>query len=122
MPGQLPPGPGGPPGLNDFRWIFRPVELQDMARARYGDLWTLRLARGETWVLTSRPNLIEELFKADPKVLHGGEGNNIALGLLGPNSLLLLDEDAHTAQRKILQPFLYGERLERYPELMASIC
>lgn len=121
MPGALPPGPGGFPGLNDFRWIFRPVPLQEMAKARYGDLWSLKLARDQ-WVLVSRPALIDSVFKADPKVLHGGEGNNIALSLLGPNSVLILDEDAHAAQRKMLRPFLYGQRLDRYPELMASIC
>jgi cytochrome P450 len=76
----------------------------------------------ETWVMTSRPALIEELFKADPTVLHAGEGNNVAIALHGRKALTQLDEDAHQAQRKILRPFFYGERLERYPELMAGIC
>jgi cytochrome P450 len=92
-----------------------------MAKKRYGDLWSLKLARDQ-WVLVSRPDLIESIFKTDPKVLHGGEGNNIALSLLGPHSVLILDEDEHAAQRRLLRPFLYGERLDRYPELMATIC
>jgi cytochrome P450 family 135 len=121
-PVRLPPGPGGIPGMNDFRWIFRPVVLQDNARKRYGNIWSLKLLRGEQWVLVSAPDLIEQIFKTDPKVLHGGEGNSIAVSVLGPRSLLLLDEDEHLRQRKVMRPFLYGERLDHYPELMASIC
>ena len=121
MAGTLPPGPGGFPGLNDFRWIFRPVPLQEMAKKRYGDLWSLQLARDQ-WVLVSRPELINQVFKTDPKVLHGGEGNNIAVSLLGRTSVLVADEDLHAAERKVLRPFLHGDRLDRYPELMAGIC
>src|SRR2546421_242989 len=44
MAAQLPPGPGRP-GVNDFRWIFQPIALQESAKARYGDIWSLRMAR-----------------------------------------------------------------------------
>lgn len=97
------------------------MALWEGAQARYGELWTLRMA-SETWVMTSRPALIEELYKADPTALHAGEGNNVAVALHGRNALTQLDEGAHQAMRKILRPFFYGEHLERYPELMAGIC
>lgn len=119
---QLPPGPRTPRVVNGFRWVFQPVALQEAAQKRFGDLWSMELLRGERWLMVARPNLVEEVFAADPTVLHGGEGNNIAISLLGPHSVLLLDEDEHTAQRKLLRPFFYGERLDRYPELIASIC
>jgi cytochrome P450 len=95
--------------------------MQEDVKARYGDLWTLRLLHGVTWVMVSRPDLVEEVFKADPHVLHGGESNVIAKNLLGPKSVLILDGDEHSAQRKLLRPFFYGERLDRYPEIMATI-
>jgi cytochrome P450 family 135 len=122
MPSNLPSGPSGPAVLNGLNWIFRPIDLEERAKARFGDAWTLRLLGGERWVVLSRPDLIEQVFAADGTVLHGGEGNNIAASLLGPHSVLLLDEHEHTVQRKLLRPFFYGERLDRYPELMASIC
>jgi cytochrome P450 len=122
MPGNMPPGPSGPAVVNGFKWTMKPLELEEAAKARYGDVWTLRLLGGEKWLMVSRPDLIEQVFKADGTVLHGGEGNNVASALLGPHSVLLIDEEEHTEQRRLLRPFFYGERLDRYPELMASIC
>ena len=41
------------------------------------------------------PQLVREVFSGDGEVLRGGEANAQALGMLGPNSLLLLDGEPH---------------------------
>ncbi len=56
----LPPGPGIPL-RNSFRWMFRVAELLDGGRARYGEMWTLRLLAGTTLVIISDPKLIEDV-------------------------------------------------------------
>ena len=52
-------------------------------------------------------------------MLHAGEGNaNLSL-ILGDNSVLLLDGEAHLRQRRLLLPPFHGERMRAYGELMA---
>jgi cytochrome P450 len=41
--------------------------------------------------------------------------------MLGEHSLLLLDEDQHLRERKLMLPAFHGEALRRYPELMREI-
>jgi cytochrome P450 len=69
----------------------------------------------------SNPDHIKQVFTGDPRVFHAGEGNRILLPVLGEHSLLLLDEDAHMEQRKLLLPPLHGQRMQRYGELMSEI-
>ena len=46
----------------------------------------------------------KQVFTGDPRLLHAGEANVVLLPLLGRHSVLLLDEGAHMAQRKLLLP------------------
>ena len=41
--------------------------------------------------------------------------------MLGSHSVLLLDEQPHMAQRKLMLPPFHGERMKRYGELMAEV-
>jgi cytochrome P450 len=41
--------------------------------------------------------------------------------MLGHHSLLLLDEDEHMRERKLMLPAFHGEALRRYPELIREI-
>jgi cytochrome P450 family 135 len=122
MPGQNPPGPRSRL-RNTYDWMRHPAELMENGRARYGDVWTLGLMRGTTFVLVSDPKLVEQVFKTDPTELHAGEANSmIGTALLGENSVLLLDEEAHTTQRKLLQMPLHHDRVHRYREVMTRLC
>jgi cytochrome P450 len=88
---------------------------------RYGDLWTLRLL-AESFVLVSHPELVRQIFTSPPSVMHAGEANSILEPVVGPRSVLLLDEREHMTQRKLLLPPFHGERMERYGELIADAC
>jgi cytochrome P450 len=87
---------------------------------RYGDVFTLRVLR-ETWVVLADPDAIKQVFTGDPRVFHAGEGNELLAPLLGPYSLLVLDEGEHISQRKLLLPPFHGERMKAYSEIMAEI-
>jgi cytochrome P450 len=105
-----------------LKWIRKPAATMEEAHATYGDVWTLRLLAGTNFVFVSDPKLIEQVFTADDKVIHGGDANMIATALLGENSVLLLDEVPHMTQRKLLLPPFHGDRVQRYHDTMARIC
>ena len=118
---RLPPGPGLPTVLQTLRWGFRPMRFMEDCRRRYGDLFTVRILQGGTWVFLAHPDHVKQVFTGDPKVFHAGEGNEILLPLVGDHSVLLLDEKPHMRQRKLLLPPFHGERMERYGELMREV-
>ena len=93
----------------------------ERCRDRYGDAFTLRIANEGTWVMFSDPAAVKQVFTGDPKLLHAGEANGILRPIVGPNSVLLLDERAHMAQRKLLLPPFHGERMKAYGELMTAV-
>jgi len=117
---MLPPGPKLPVPLQTLGWIARPGPFLERCRDRYGDAFTLRIANEGTWVMLSDPPAVKQVFTGDPKLLHAGEANAILRPILGPSSVLLLDDRAHMAQRKLLLPPFHGERMMAYGELMTA--
>lgn len=117
----LPPGPSWSPLGATLRWLFMPIALMEGCQARYGDAFTMRFLHEGVTVLISNPADIQRLFTADPSVVHAGEGRRLMLPIFGENSLLCLDESAHTTQRRLLLPPFHGERLSAYAGLMAEI-
>jgi cytochrome P450 len=110
-----------PRALQTAIWMRKAQWLMDTCQARFGDMFTLKIANEGTWVITSDPDTIKQVFTGDPSKLHAGEANQILLPVLGPNSVLLLDDERHLSQRKLLLPPFHGERMQRYGELMGSI-
>ncbi len=93
----------------------------ERCRERYGDVFTMRIAQEGHWVVVADPELVKQIFTGDPKLLHAGEGNRILGPVVGSHSVLLLDEQPHMAQRKLMLPSFHGERMKRYGELMADV-
>lgn len=110
-----------PRALQTAIWFRKAQWLMDTCRARFGDTFTLRIAGEGTWVVTADIDAIKQIFTGDPRLLHAGEGNRILLPVLGSNSVLLLDDDRHLSQRKLLLPHFHGARMQRYGELMEQI-
>ena len=121
MTPSLPPGPSAPRPLQTVRWLTRPVAFLEDAHRRYGDMFTMRIAYEGTWVFTSDPEAVKQVFTGDPRLLHAGEANIVLLPVLGSHSVLLLDDDAHLAQRKLMLPSFHGERMRGYEETMAEV-
>ena len=94
--------------------------MEDAAR-RYGDMFTLKIANEGTWVFISHPDAVKQVFTGDPRLLHAGEANIVLLPVLGSHSVLLLDDDAHMAQRKLMLPSFHGERMRGYEQTMAEV-
>src|ERR1019366_357487 len=73
------------------------------------------------FVILSDPEEVKQLFTAPPDVLHPGEGARVLEPLIGRNSVILLDEDAHLEQRKLMLPAFQGSRMQRLTGLMTEI-
>ena len=117
----LPPGPSTPRALQTARWLVRPSAYMEECRRRYGDSFTLRIANEGTWVFVTDPEDVKQVFTGDPRLLHAGEANIVLLPVLGSNSVLLLDDDAHMSQRKLMLPPFHGERLKGYAGTIADV-
>jgi cytochrome P450 family 135 len=118
---SLPPGPATPRPLQTLRWLVRPSAYMEDCLRRYGDSFTLQIAKEGTWVFITDPEAVKQVFTGDPRLLHAGEANIVLLPVLGSNSVLLLDDAAHMAQRKLLLPPFHGERLKGYADTMAEV-
>src|ERR687894_49519 len=117
----LPPGPSAPSVIQTLAWWNRPLAYLERNRARYGKRFTIRLLGIPPFVMLSDPADIKELFTAPPDVVHPGEGARILEPLVGTNSVILLDEDAHLSQRKLMLPAFHGEKMDKLSDLVAEV-
>src|SRR6185436_14141211 len=118
---MLPPGPSAPSWLQTTRWWTRPVPMMEDCRTRFGKRFTVRLLGTPPFVLLSDPPEIKAVFTAPPDVLHPGEGARILEPVVGRFSLILLDEDAHLSQRRLMLPAFHGEQIARLIGVMAQV-
>jgi cytochrome P450 len=102
-------------------WARHAQWMLEQCRARFGSMFTLKIAYEGTWVVVSDPDDVKQIFTGDPKVFHAGEGNQILKPVLGENSVLILDEKPHMSQRKLLLPPFHGARMQGYEEKMTEI-
>jgi cytochrome P450 len=102
-------------------WFRRAQWLMSQCAARFGETFTLRIFHEGSWVMVSNPEHVKQVFTGDPHAFHAGEGNRVLLPILGQHSLLLLDEEDHMEQRKLLLPPFHGQRMQRYGRLMREV-
>jgi cytochrome P450 len=117
----LPSGPRLPAAVQSAAWFAHPWNFMDRCAARYGDTFTLRPLGERPWVMVSHPDVVKEVFNGPPELLHAGEGNRILLPVVGANSVLLLDDDAHRQQRRLLMPPFRGNQLASYADTMTTV-
>ncbi len=91
------------------------------ARERYGKRFSVRLLGQPPFVVLSDPEEIKQVFQAPPEVLHPGEGARILEPIVGPNSVILLDEKPHLEQRKLMLPAFHGDAMQSLAELMTEL-
>src|SRR5690349_842971 len=117
----LPPGPRMPRALQTAIWSRQAQWMLGQSRARFGDMFTIRIAHEGDWVMLADPEMVKQVFTGDPKIFHAGEGNQILRPILGDNSVLVLDEKPHMSQRRLLLPPFHGERMKGYERTMSEI-
>jgi cytochrome P450 len=110
-----------PAALQTIGWWSRPTAYLERCRARYGRRFTIRLLGQPPFVVLSDPEEIKQLFLAPPDVLHPGEGARLLEPVIGPHSVILLDEEPHLEQRRLLLPAFHGASMQRLSSLMADL-
>ncbi len=104
-------------------WALRPLPFLDRCAARYGESFTLRIRGERPWVLISNPEHVKQVFTTDAQRVGSGaaEANPLLEPLLGPRSVMLLDEPQHLADRKRLLPSFHGQRMREYGAMMTDV-
>ena len=118
FPAPLPPGPSASALSQLLRYVPRPAEFLEECAEQFGDRFTVRLAGFGTFVMLARPAAVQDVFRAAPTALHSGEANAFLAATLGPRSVLVLDEEAHARQRRVLMPPFHGERMRAHVDRM----
>ena len=111
-----------PSRMQAVGWALRPLPFMERCRERYGDLFTLRV-RGRPWVFLSDPADVGKVLTITPELVRAGaaEANPLLEPLLGPRSVMLLDEPEHMTHRKFILPSFHGARMRGYGEMMVEV-
>jgi cytochrome P450 len=121
MQPSLPAGPSYPSLIQGIGLWSRPLAFLERCRARYGKRFTIRFPFTPPFVAITEPDQVKEIYTAPPDVLHPGEGARVLAPVVGHNSVILLDGDAHMEQRKLLLPAFHGERMKRLADLVTEV-
>jgi cytochrome P450 len=117
----LPAGPRSPAAWQLFAYSRTPLALLDSNARRHGDTFTIRLAGYGKLVMLSDPAAVRDVFRGDPRVLHSGEGNEFLAASVGRNSVIVLDEEPHERQRRVLTPPLSGEAMRAHSDTIIEV-
>ncbi|HSK50887.1 MAG TPA: cytochrome P450 [Solirubrobacterales bacterium] len=116
----LPPGPRLPRAVQALGWVKRPLPFLERCQRRYGDTFTLRMTHWGDWVVLCDPADVKTVFTAGDAV--GVDvANPLLWPILGPRSVMLLEEPRHMMRRKLMLPPFHGERMQRDAEVMAEV-
>jgi cytochrome P450 len=126
---RLPPGPALPRAVQTLEWYVRPTRFLERCHDEHGEIFTVRLVaqamlgpRAEpedgTWVLVTNPAHVKEIFTGDPSLMRSP--TRFLEPVLGPNSVFIVEEPRHLAQRKALLPAFHGERIAHFEQLIAD--
>lgn len=111
----LPPGPRSK-WLTTFRVMTAGPEVIERWRDTYGDPFRIRALNGDL-VTTGRPELIREIFTADPDD-YLPFGNDVLTPLIGAESLLIRSGPSHRRERRLLGPPFLGSRVRGLGPMM----
>jgi cytochrome P450 family 135 len=116
----LPPGPRMPRALQAVGWAKRPYPFMKRCQERFGDVFTLRILHSGTWVFLCDPEDVKRIFTAPPGTLGVALANPLLEPVLGPRSVMLLEEPAHMTRRRLMLPPFHGKRTGADAEMMAE--
>lgn len=115
---SLPPGPRGKLATT-LKIVRDPKAAFSTWAKQYGDPFLVHAANGPI-VVTGRPDLIKEIFGAEPDYFEPFAAKTL-LPLLGAGSVLLLNGNAHRKERRMLTPLFHGERMKAYASEIQAV-
>ncbi|MDV8002143.1 cytochrome P450 [Rhodococcus sp. IEGM 1408] len=122
MTDVLPPGPRLPGLVQALLTLSAPALTFPAAARRYGVPFSLELMpKGRSVVAVADPADVKDVFAGSPSVFHAGKGNELLRPLLGEDSLLLQDGDAHARARRLLAPAFGRREIAGYRTLVEEV-
>ena len=119
MPAErLPPGPSSRL-YSTYRFAKDPFGTFESCRDEYGEVFTLPIL-GSHAVITGRPDLVKAIYAMPPAKV-GGLLGHLMPEILGQGSVLVLNGEPHSADRKLLMPMFHGGRIARWGQTIAEV-
>jgi cytochrome P450 len=103
----LPPGPSAPASIQTARYLFRPIQLMEACRRRFGDVFTLRLVGGPR-VMVADPVSAKSILDGDREHIHSTGREQVFKPVLGPRSVFVLAGEEHRGRRRLLTTSMHA--------------
>lgn len=117
----LPPGPSSNTLIQTWRWLRRPYEYLDECARLYGDTFQLHIFGFGRVAVFTNPDCIKEIYAGSSETFSGGKANEVLRPFVGSGSMLVLDDEPHRRQRKLMMPALHGERMHASGQAMLEL-
>jgi cytochrome P450 len=101
-----------------WRWPHRYLEIR---HNRQGSCFTMKPVGLPPSVFFSEEDDIKTILKAPADILYPGAGASVIEPLVGEESFIILDEDAHLAARKAIMPAFYRKGLYEHMAVVVRI-
>lgn len=121
MKTRLPPGPRLPAIVQSILLRFYWPRFVAACERRYGKTFTLKVTSLGPVVFLAGAQDIKDVFTGDQSPYHAGAANAVLRGLLGNNSLLVLDGDLHREWRRVLATALGRDAGARHTGMIADV-
>ncbi len=121
MKAQLPPGPRLPTLVQTILLRFYWPRVAAACERRYGKAFTLKVTSLGPVVFLADPQDIKNVFAGDQSSYRAGEANAVLRGLLGDNSLLVLDGDQHREWRRLMLIALGRDAAARHTDMIVEV-
>jgi cytochrome P450 len=110
-----------PSALQAVGWTRRPLPFMERCQRRYGDIFTLRILHWGTWVFLCDPDDVKRVFTAKAANMGVDVANPLLGPILGPRSVMMLEEPEHMTRRKLMLPSFHGKSIETDGAMMADV-
>ncbi|WP_375766482.1 cytochrome P450 [Archangium gephyra] len=100
--------------LQLHQWVAHPLRFMEESVQRYGDSFVMQFPNTPPFLFTRDVEMVRQLFTGKPEDLYVGPVNRVLESVVGKNSLLLLDDQEHIRERRMMTPPFHGERMLSY--------
>jgi len=120
-PGGLPSGAPLTPALQTLAFWRNPHVYLEWCRRRYGSTFTINPLGKPPLVFMSRPSDIKAIVKAPAEILYPGAGGSVVAPLVGADSFMIAEEDAHLTGRRSILPAFHRRLIDQHAEKVREI-
>lgn len=120
-PSRLPAGPRSSAVVQTLWFWTRAFPYLQRCRRRYGSRFTLRATSHPPLVFLSDPHEINAVMTAPEELLRPGEGGAAVAPIVGDESFMLSDGEAHRVSRKSMVSALDVRAVERHADMISAV-